>query len=160
MVLFVSILTGCTYYVQDPVDSSGLGKPSTVNSGMNSKEVMYTDRIQDSLQSGQGSLQSRKELEHLQKKIDTLQEENIKLKEENATLKANVTTLTADNHRMKKQLAEADEFMRSMDKDISKWKAQVDADRKENRKIQKAQLEALTRILRSLGAQEIKTDGK
>ena len=50
MVLFVSTLTGCTYYVQDPVESSDLGKPSTVSSGMNSKEVMYTDRIQDSSQ--------------------------------------------------------------------------------------------------------------
>ena len=159
MILYISILTGCTYYVQDPVEPSDFSRTPAAGSGMNSKELMYTDRIQDSPQLSGVSLKTKKEQQHLLEQLDALQKENLKLKEENATLKANVTTLRADNDRMKKQLAEADEFMRTMDKDIAKWKAQIEADRKENRRIQKAQLEALTRILRSLGAQEVNTNG-
>jgi uncharacterized protein YeaO (DUF488 family) len=59
-----------------------------------------------------------------------------------------------------KELAEANEFLQQMHVELNKWKSDVLGFREEMRQAQQAQLEALAKILRVLGAEPVKLPEK
>lgn len=164
LVLFLALMTilstGCTYYVQEPIESVAV-TPQTrtiATAQLSSRENMYTDITNKSQNASMGSLELDERFNNALKRSADLEKQVLDLKEENIKLAAKLETATSDLERANNDLVEADKFMRNMDKDLAQWKAEITNDRKENKIVQKAQLEALTRILRSLGAEEIENN--
>ena len=85
-----------------------------------------------------------------------LREKNNKLFTENTRLKQDVDRLTMQLEQTRKDLKEANEFLQQMHVELSKWKTDVLGFREEMRQAQRAQLEALSKVLRVLGAEPAK----
>lgn len=86
-----------------------------------------------------------------------LREKNNKLFLENSQLVQQVDKLKLQLEQTQKELSEANEFLQQMHVELNKWKSDVLGFRDEMRQAQKAQLEALGKILRVLGAEPINT---
>lgn len=86
-----------------------------------------------------------------------LRDQKNKLFVENTQLKRQLETAQADLARVRNELDEANEFLQEMHVELNKWKADVLGFREEMRLAQKAQLEALGRVLMILGAEPIQT---
>ncbi|HOK66163.1 MAG TPA: hypothetical protein PK054_10225 [Anaerohalosphaeraceae bacterium] len=88
-----------------------------------------------------------------------LREKNVQLFEENARLKKEVDSLKTQLAQTQKELDEANEFLQKMHAELNQWKADVLGFREEMRKAQAAQLQALAKILRILGAEPADSGG-
>jgi len=100
----------------------------------------------------------------LSKKYATLSEETSKLKEKNRTItdenqtnKEKITALQTQLDQTKKELSEANDLLVEMRIDLNNWKANILGFRDEIRDAQKAQLQALFKVLTILGGQSDNT---
>jgi len=98
------------------------------------------------------------------KKYEQVLEQNAELREkqnqlfmQNTQLSGKLDQTQAELDRTRKELAEANEFLQQMHVELNKWKSDVLGFREEMQQAQKAQLEALSRILQILGAEPVKT---
>jgi regulator of replication initiation timing len=91
--------------------------------------------------------------QQLSETANQLREKNVQLFEENARLKREVESLKGELAQTQKELEEANEFLQKMHVELNQWKADVLGFREEMRKAQAAQLQALAKILRILGAE-------
>lgn len=91
--------------------------------------------------------------QQLSETANQLREKNVQLFEENARLKRETESLKAQLNQTQKELEEANEFLQKMHVELNQWKADVLGFRDEMRKAQAAQLQALAKILRILGAE-------
>ncbi|MCF7954401.1 MAG: hypothetical protein K9M75_01230 [Phycisphaerae bacterium] len=101
-------------------------------------------------------------------------EKNKELKSENTHLKKLNDELAADNERLvkrfdsmkanletaEKELADANQMLIEMTKDLANWKADVLSFREESNYVHKEQLKALVRIMILLGAEDIDSEKK
>ena len=78
--------------------------------------------------------------------------------EENTHLKKEVGELRSQLAQARKELEEANEFLQKMHVELNQWKADVLGFREELRKAQVAQLQALGKILRILGAEPLEVE--
>jgi septal ring factor EnvC (AmiA/AmiB activator) len=85
-----------------------------------------------------------------------LREKHNQLFLQNAQLTQQLDAAKAELERTRKELNEANAFLQEMHVELNKWKADVLGYREEMRQAQKAQLEALSRILQVLGAEPVK----
>jgi len=76
---------------------------------------------------------------------------------ENTQLSRQLETAKDDLERTRKELNEANTFLQEMHVELNKWKSDVLGFREEMRLAQKAQIEALSRILQILGAEPVRT---
>jgi chromosome segregation ATPase len=111
-------------------------------------------RFQD-VSKGSTVLESAMELSE---KYSTLLEETAKLRmenqkfsEENKSLKEQLTSCQSQLERTQKELAEATDLLTEMRVELNNWKNDILGFRGEMREAQKAQLEALLKILNILG---------
>ena len=88
-------------------------------------------------------------------KSNELRERNVKLHEENALFKQQLKLLEAELNRTKQELSEANDFLQKMHLELTQWKTDVLGFREEIRRSQAAQIGALTKILRILGAEPV-----
>lgn len=72
---------------------------------------------------------------------------------ENSDLKQTIDRLQGELAKTKKELDEANSFLQEMHRELTQWKADVLGYREEMRQAQAAQMEALIRILKVLGAE-------
>jgi septal ring factor EnvC (AmiA/AmiB activator) len=100
------------------------------------------------------------------KKYEQIVEQNTELREkhnllvlQNGQLTRRVEEAAAELERTRKELNEANVFIQEMHVELNKWKTDVLGFREEMRLAQKAQLEALSRILQVLGAEAIRMPG-
>lgn len=91
--------------------------------------------------------------EELLKQQQQQTEKNQALVKENGDLKQTIDKLQGDMARTKKELDEANVFLQDMHRELTQWKADVLGYRDEMRQAQSAQMEALIRILKVLGAE-------
>lgn len=91
--------------------------------------------------------------QQLSETANQLREKNVQLFEENARLKKEVESLKSELAQTQKELEEANEFLQKMHVELNQWKSDVLGFREEMRKAQAAQLQALAKILRILGAE-------
>jgi uncharacterized coiled-coil DUF342 family protein len=89
-------------------------------------------------------------------KYEQLAVQNTDLREKHAQLTQQLDAAKAELERTRKELNEANAFLQEMHVELNKWKADVLGYREEMRQAQKAQLEALSRILQVLGAEPVK----
>ncbi len=72
---------------------------------------------------------------------------------ENSDLKQTIDRLQGELAKTKKELDEANSFLQDMHRELTQWKGDVLGYREEMRQAQAAQMEALIRILKVLGAE-------
>ena len=84
---------------------------------------------------------------------EKLRQDNSALKLENADLNRQISELNTELDTARTELTEANEFLQQMHAELGKWKADVLGYRDEMRRAQVAELEALKKILKILGAE-------
>jgi chromosome segregation ATPase len=109
----------------------------------------------ESADQNEGAVEWAQRFEELSVKNNSLREKNNELLLENAELQEQTDQLERELKQAKKDLAEANEFLQQMHVELNEWKSDVLGFRDEMRQAQKAQLEALGKILRVLGAEPV-----
>ena len=93
--------------------------------------------------------------EELSVRNNELREQNNKLYLENHRLQRETDTLKLQLEQTKKDLNEANDFLQQMHLELTQWKSDVLGFRDEIRTSQKAQIEAMNKILSVLGAEPV-----
>jgi len=160
--LTIIALTGCRL-VDEPI-AIGLASPARqqpapeANVSDETIEKRFTDSQNDSTDAVQSALIWSQKYEELSQKNEKLREEKNSLAVENTELKHKLSQLGAELNRAKQELADANGFLQQMQIELTKWKGDVLGFRDEMRNAQAAQLEALKRILRVLGAETVQSN--
>ena len=84
---------------------------------------------------------------------NTLREKNLTIMTENGDLKENLAKLNNQLTQTRTELDEASTFLQEMHVELTKWKGDVLGFRDEIRSSQATQLQALSRVLKLLGAE-------
>jgi chromosome segregation ATPase len=150
------VLAGCQL-MEPPVPVSqesvkAAPAPASPPAGSAALERRFTDGSSTS-DAVQSALQWSEKYQQLSETANQIREKNMQLFEENTKLKKEVEDLQRRLAKTQKELEEANEFLQKMHVELNEWKADVLGFREELRKAQAAQLQALGKILRILGAE-------
>ncbi len=155
------LLTGCRvieerviYDTSDPPPAAAPSPAARPNTEIIERRFVDPDTRNDAVQS---AVTWAKKYENVVEQNTELREKNNALFVENTELNRQLETAKADLERTRNELNEANEFLQEMHAELNKWKADVLGFRDEMRQAQKAQLEALSRILLILGAEPMRT---
>lgn len=96
--------------------------------------------------------------DELSQKTEQLREQKNLLEKENADLKMRISRLQVELDHAQRELADANAFLEELQLELTQWKKDVLGFREEIRTAQTAQLKALTKILRVLGAEVTEPD--
>ena len=143
--------------MQDPVSVTP-EPPGQVQPGSRSMENRFTEGPTDSADAVQTAIMWSEKYERLSETSNELRDRNAKLFEENTELKKKVSDLSRQLTQTQKELTEANDFLQKMHLELNQWKSDVLGFREEQRKAQAAQLQALAKILRILGAEPIEAE--
>lgn len=114
-------------------------------------------RFQEPAEHGQTAVESAIELSQkyaeLSEQTSKLRNENKDLVTENADLKKQIAELDAKLKQTQKELTEANSLLIEMLTELNNWKTNILGFRNEMREAEKAQLEALLKILETLGGE-------
>ena len=113
----------------------------------------FDSTMQDADDLVQDPVELARSYEELSVKTNALRETNSELTLKNNQLKQQIEILKSEMEQTKKDMAEANDFLGQMHLELNKWKSDVLGFRQEIRQAQQAQLEALGKILRVLGAE-------
>ncbi|MHC4616184.1 MAG: DUF3450 family protein [Planctomycetota bacterium] len=153
--VLVFLLSSCTF-LEAPLGVSPLPEPEQAPQSSASE-----NRFKESSSEGPTAVESAIELSQryakLSEEASRLRLKNQDLAGQNHRLKEEVATLEIQLQQAQKELTEANDLLREMLIELNNWKTDVIGFRQEMRGAQKAQLEALLRILKVLGG-EVKTD--
>lgn len=151
------LLTGCQVF-QEPFDV--VRKPDSTQQQSNA----ISKRFQDAAPRGQNIVDSAVELSkkntELFEQMTVLREQNQELAAENDELKSRIATLEPELKQAKKELNEANDLLIEMRIELNNWKTDILGFRDEIRDADKAQLEALLRILEVLGGEVTPAPGE
>ena len=103
----------------------------------------------------ESALKWSKKYEELLAETDQLRQQNEKLTLENKNLTIGVDTYKTELEKTQKELYEANEFLKETHLELTNWKKNVLGFRDELRDAQAAELQALAKILRILGAEPV-----
>lgn len=155
---------GCNI-VDEPIEimMPDLSKPKTQPSTAAATGERFTDPQADKSGAVERALMWSQKYDELSVKVEKLMERNSTLVEENVANKHQLAQLQIEYDQTKKELDEANTFLQEMHLELTRWKSDVLGFRNEIRKAQTTQLNALSRILRILGAEmvepaEVNTD--
>jgi outer membrane PBP1 activator LpoA protein len=114
-------------------------------------------RFQDAPPKGQTAIDSAIELSKKNteffEQMTVLQQDNLRLTAENARMKDRIAVIEPELKQAKKELNEANDLLIEMRIELNNWKTDILGFRNETRDADKAQLEALLRILEVLGGE-------
>ena len=148
------LLVGCPAVLES--DRAVLNPASTEHDS-----TSMSKRFQEANPKGQTAVDSAIELakEHtkLLEEVTNLRQKNQELIAENRQLNDRIATLEPELRQTKKELAEANDLLIEMRIELNNWKADILGFRDEMRDADKAQLEALLRVLKVLGG-EVKNE--
>jgi chromosome segregation ATPase len=158
LTLVIIMLAGCRI-VEEPIalEAGPQTRPVPAAAGDESIQNRFTDNQNDQTDAVKSALMWSQKYEELSVKTEKLREANDNLALENTDLKHKLSELDAELERTKKELAEANDFLQQMQIELTKWKSDVLGFRDEMRSAQAAQLEALQRVLRILGAEPVES---
>ncbi|MCK5566197.1 MAG: hypothetical protein KAJ07_13215 [Planctomycetes bacterium] len=147
---------GCNI-VDEPIEFTLPIAPRTTpqSSNTDSIEGRFTDPGADKSGAVERALIWSQKYDELSVKVEKLMERNSSLVEENIATKHKLSQLQIEYEQTKKELDEANTFLQEMHLELTRWKSDVLGFRNEIRKAQATQLNALSRILRMLGAEMV-----
>ena len=134
--------------------------PQTQPAPASQRQISDPGRFQTSAQSQSAldeAIELSKKFAELSAEMSKLQTEKEQLAVENSQLKEQIAKLGPEAERARKELAEANDLLVEMRLELNNWKADVLGFREEIREADKIQLEALLKILRVLGGEEMPT---
>ncbi len=146
--LYLLALAGCLGYQREPVH---------VYTKENERRFDETEEGREKTAVENAVMWSKK-YDELNEKYERLTRENTDLKLENNNLKAKTAQLQKELERTEQELAEANQFLQELQLELTKWKSDVLGFRDEIKAANSAQLKALTKILRLLGAEPIRSE--
>jgi chromosome segregation ATPase len=162
--LFIMLFAGCKI-VEEPIAVDVSPQPQPVlapdqpvlvpDHSDESIERRFTDSQDETTDAVQSALMWSQKYGELSAKAEKLREQNNAQFIENTDLKRKLSELQVELDRAKSELGEANSFLQEMQMELTKWKADVLGFRDEVRSAQAAQLEALSKILRVLGAEPV-----
>ena len=154
--LVLTVLLGGCKVVDEPITIGVFPTPEPVVAAGQSDESMQRRFIDPAESSGSAvdtAVMWANRYDELSKKTEKLREENQKYALENVGLKQKVSRLETELAQAQTELDEANIFLGQMQVELVKWKSDVLGFRDEMRKAQSVQLQALTRIMKILGAE-------
>jgi len=101
----------------------------------------------------ESALAMSQKYQELSLETEKLRQENVSVKLDNDSLTRQIAGLEGQLETARTELSEANEFMQQMHVELGKWKSDVLGYRDEMRSAQVAELEALKKILKILGAE-------
>lgn len=147
------LFSGC----EEAQTNSGNPINSENRSAANMPSESSRIRFQQPASEGPSAVESAIELSRkysaLLEDIDKLRQENQRLTEENKSLKQRVQPCETQLAQTQKELNEANELLIDMRIELNNWKANVLGFRDEMRQADRAQLEALLKIITVLGGE-------
>ncbi len=156
----VTALAGCNvieeriiYESAEPAPSAAPPRTAQHNAEIIERRFAAPENQADAVQS---AVAWAKKYEEATQKNMELQEKHNAMFMENTEIKRQLEITKMDLERTQQELKEANAFLQEMHVELNKWKADVLGFREEMRQAQKAQLEALSRVLQILGAEPIK----
>ena len=157
--LVLSFSSGCQF-IDEPIEVTGLGRmrlmPERVviaEQGDAGMERRFTDSEQEADSAVENALLLSQKYQELSVETEKLRQDNGRLQLENGELNRQISQLKGDLDKTCSELSEANEFLQQMHIELGKWKSDVLGYRDEMRSAQAAELEALKKILRVLGAE-------
>ncbi|HPS54206.1 MAG TPA: hypothetical protein PLP05_01280 [Sedimentisphaerales bacterium] len=152
---WLCILVGCNESNKMPkMDSvmNSFSGPAEETAKIESNTAKYDQTIQvnDSIGS---AVELSQKYAMLSEECVKLKEQNKNITEENQKIKANSDSLQTQLDQTKKELSEANDLLVEMRIELNNWKADILGFRDEMRNAQKAQLEALFKVLTILGGE-------
>ncbi len=155
--LFVILmLTGCEWNTADSV-----GPEATNDTGTNGgqtyldKTAIRDDAGKDTNNAVDAAIEWAKKYAKASAKCDQLLQENRQLRQKQLTHQQQVTTLKSELNSAEKELAQANTMLLEMKTELEKWKTNILGFRNEMRQSQKAQLDALVRIMTLIGGEVV-----
>ena len=153
--LAVVMLSGC----EPPAINTGRPEVAT-NSPANNGEATYLDKMavrgdreDESDSAVEAALEWAQRYAEATGKLQQQQESNRALTQSNEQIKQQLAKAQFELWRAEKELDEAVDMLLEMRKELEKWKANVLGFRAEMRQAEKAQLDALGRILKLIGGE-------
>jgi chromosome segregation ATPase len=162
--IILLVTAGCVRIVDEPIpvehrlveQQSQSAKPPRVIVPDDEKiEKRFKDTSEGSVSVVESALLWSRKYDQLSEKTQKLREQNTKLQIENNQLKTKVAKLQVELDQTNKELTEANQFLQELQLELTRWKKDVLGFRDEIKRSQSAQLKALTRILKVLGAEPV-----
>lgn len=158
-ILFLLLAGGCRTLevnpiVKDPVSVSPR-PPAVVQQDTANLQNRFSDETAEQQDAVQSAVMWSEKYQQLSETASELREKNIRLLEENTMLKQEVQTIRVELTQTRKELDDANSFLQKMHLELTQWKTDVLGFRDEIRRSEAAQLSALAKILRILGAEPV-----
>ena len=151
IVFSVLFFAGCTL-VDESIPVGYIPPAPSSPQAVQQRFVSADDEAASAVES---ALKWSKKYEELLAETDKLRQQNEQLTLEKNDLSTKLSTTEAQLDKTKKELYEANEFLKETHLELTSWKKDVLGFRDEIRGAQTAELQALTKILRILGAEPI-----
>jgi len=149
------LLSGCTIS-RDRAEVVLPTKASQASLG-DSPEKRFQEPAAQGPTVAESAMELSKKYAQLSEEATLLRQENENFTAENSRLKNQVAALEAQLRQAQKELTEANDLLVEMHVELNNWKADVLGFRGEMREAEKAQLQALLKILKVLGG-EVRTE--
>lgn len=164
-IIIALLVVGCSY-VDEPIEIEAIqipvvrhkkqSQPQLIAQPLPAETAMenrFTDTTDSNPNAVESALMWSDKYDQLSEKYRELSEENINMAKERIALKKTVMDLEGQLSTTKRELDEANMFLKDMHIELTQWKGDVLGFRDEMRQSDGAQIQALTRILKVLGAE-------
>jgi len=151
LVLLIVSLTGCITVHETPQSQSAVMPPSISSEQDSSALKRFGELNKEETTPVESALEISEKYSKLVEVAAKLRDENNRLKEQNAEFNTKLKAETIKLAQAEKELKEANDMLIDMRIELNNWKMDVLGFREEIRNADKAQLEALLKILKTLG---------
>lgn len=145
---------GCSL-IDDPIEITlpTFTKPAIQDTQSKSLEQRFTETKEQAPGAVENMLMWSQKYDELLSKTESLMDKNNSLTKENTEIKHQLSQLQLELEQTKKELKGANAFLQEMQSELNHWKDNVLGFRDEMRQAESTQLDALSRILKLLGAE-------
>jgi chromosome segregation ATPase len=155
--ILLSALAGCYWTGEKVIPLSSEPPAAEPTMTVKQNEASLEQRFSDTqkMDSAQMITIWAQRYEELSKQNEQLQKEHVALTEQNNRLQQDAAVMKLGLEQTRKELEQSNSLLQDAHVELSKWKADVLGFREEIRQAQTAQLLALSKILRILGAESV-----
>ena len=152
----ILMFSGCNWGTTNPTDMKVVNEPEQEGGQTYLDKTAIRDNVgKETNNAVDAAMEWAKKYAEASAKRDQLLQENRQLKQKQQTHQQQVTKLKNELGRAEKELAQANSMLLEMKAELEKWKTNILGFRNEMRQSQKAQLDALVRIMTLIGGEVV-----
>jgi chromosome segregation ATPase len=157
--ILLPALAGCYWTGEKIIPLSVEPQPAAATMTVRQDDASLEQRFSDSGRTDSNQMITvwSQRYEELSKQYEYLRKEHVALVEQNNRMQQDTTVMKMELEQTRKELQQSNALLQDAHVELSKWKADVLGFREEIRQAQTAQLLALSKILRILGAESIES---